>query len=485
MPVAHHVLRHAAGPGRDRPALRHATRDRTYAELAADVRAGAEHLTATGTRPGDLVALLLHDPLDALVGLLAVDLAGATGLVADPAWPVHQRAEVLRALTPAVVVHVPLPRAAPGTVGLGDADRGAGPPPDDADTAWAGFSSGSTGRPRAVVRDRGSWTRSFDHVSRLTGTRATDTVLVTGPLASSLHCFAAVHALAVGACAHLAPGPTATTAALAASDVVHLVPSRLDDVLDALVAGMPSRLRTAVVGGAGLDPVQRERAAASGLELVAYYGAVELSFVAVDTGDGLRPFPEVDVAVRPQPGTSLGEVWVRSPWVSQGYLAGARGPLRRDGAWATVGDLAELPDGAGPAPATSAVPLGSGSGPLVLRGRGDGAVLTAGATVVPEDVEAALRPVPGVRDVVVAGAPHRRLGAVVVAVVEADDRPGLRAHLERVARATLAPAQRPRRWYRVDALPRTADGKVARAALGAAVAGTDPAARVGELGVLR
>src|SRR5690606_5658448 len=149
-------------------------------------------------------------------------------------------------------------------------------------------------------------------------------------------------------------------------------------------------------GGAGLDPVQRERAAASGLELVAYYGAVELSFVAVDTGDGLRPFPEVDVAVRPQPGTSLGEVWVRSPWVSQGYLAGARGPLRRDGAWATVGDLAELPDGAGPAPATSAVPLGSGSGPLVLRGRGDGAVLTAGATVVPEDVEAALRPVPGV-----------------------------------------------------------------------------------------
>ncbi|MCK0118476.1 AMP-binding protein [Isoptericola sp. S6320L] len=492
MPVAHHVLRHGAGAASGRAALRHDTRRRTYAELAADVRAGAEHLAATGTRPGDLVALLLHDPVDALVGLLAVDLVGGTGLVADPAWPVHQRAEVLRALTPAAIVHVPLPRAAPGADARADGPEkgavgapGVGPAPDDADLAWAGFSSGSTGRPRAVVRTRGSWTRSFDHVSRLTGTGAADTVLVTGSLASSLHCFAAVHTLAVGACALLAPGPTATTAALAASDVAHLVPSRLDDVLDALDAGMPSRLRTAVVGGAGLDPVQRARAAAHGLTLVAYYGAVELSFVAVDTGDGLRPFPGVDVAVRPQPGTSLGEVWVRSPWVSQGYLAGARGPLRRDGAWATVGDLAELPDGADAVGTDAPALLGPGSGPLVLRGRGDGAVLTAGATVVPEDVEAALRPVPGVRDVVVAGAPHRRLGAVVVAVVEADDRPGLRSHLERVARATLAPAQRPRRWYRLDALPRTPDGKIARAALGASVAGTDPTARVGDLGVLR
>nr|WP_216645365.1 class I adenylate-forming enzyme family protein [Isoptericola halotolerans] len=461
-------MQHAAGSTRDRPALRSGARRRTYGELAADARAGAEHLRATGTRPRDLVALLLHDPLDTVVALLAVDLVGATALVADPAWPVHQRAEVLRTLEPDVVVHVPLPRASPGAA-LGDP----GPRPDDTSVAWAGFSSGSTGRPRAVVRTRGSWTRSFDHVTSFIGSRETDTVVVTGPLASSLHCFATVHALAVGACAHLAPGTSATTAALATGDVVHLVPSRLDDVLDALDGGAPSRLRTAVVGGAGLDPVQRERAAAHGIEVVAYYGAVELSFVAVDTGTGLRAFPEVELAVRPLPGTSLGEVWVRSPWVSLGYLAGARGPLRRDGAWATVGDLAELPGVLGDAPA------------LTLRGRGDGAVLTAGATVVPEDVEAALRPVPGVRDVVVAGAPHRRLGAVVVAVVEADDRPGLRAHLERVARATLAPAQRPRRWYRVDGLPRTGDGKPARAVLGAFFAGNHPTADAGDLTVLR
>jgi long-chain acyl-CoA synthetase len=463
VPVAHQVLRRATGPDADRAALRCGDRTRTWAELAADVAAGAEHLRGGGIRAGDLVALTLADPLDTLVAMLAVDHAGAVALVGDPAWGVHQRAEVLRTLAPAAVVALALPRGR-------RVPADPGPAPDDDAPAWAGFSSGSTGRPRAVRRTRGSWTRSFGHVTDLTGTTTQDTVLVTGPLASSLHCFAAVHALGTGAAVLVAPTPTTAVAALADADVAHVVPSRLDDLLDALDQGAPSRLRTVVVGGAALDRTQHERAAAHGRRLVAYYGAVELSFVAVDTGDGLQPFPEVEIDVRPAAHTGLGEVWVRSPWVADGYLADARGPLHRDDGWSTVGDLADL--------------TGPGA-PLVLRGRGDGAILTAGATVVPEDVELALRAVPGVRDVVVVGAPHRRLGAVVVAVVEADARPGLRAHLDRVARATLAPAQRPRRWYRLDALPRTGAGKPARSALGAAVAGIDPTADVGALEALR
>ena len=455
MPVAHQVLTHAADPAaRDRPALRTPERSRTYAALAADVRVGATHLRASGTRPGDLVAVSLPDPLDLLTAVLAVDHLGATPLVCDAAWPRAHRAEVLRTLAPRTFVEVPLPR------GTGTAD-GAEPTPPHVpgpdDLAWAGFSSGSTGRPRAVVRTRASWAGSFDAVTRLLGLRATDTVLVPGPLASSLYCFAAAPTPAVGAGAVPTRSPAATTAALATSDGAHLVPQVLDDVLDAVAAGAPSRLRHAVVGGASLAPGARERARGLGVDVLAYYGAVELSFVAYDPdGSGLRAFPGVDLAVRPLPSASVGEVWVRSPWVSRGYLARATGPLRRDGAWHTVGDLAD-----------------PGPEPLVLRGRGDGAILSGGSTVVPEDVEVVLRAVPGVRDVVVLGTAHRRLGAVVTAVVECDDRSGLRAHLERVARAALAPAQRPRRWYGTRALPRTPSGKPARGAVSEALGGTD------------
>jgi long-chain acyl-CoA synthetase len=160
----------------------------------------------------------------------------------------------------------------------------------------------------------------------------------------------------------------------------------------------------------------------------------------------------------------LGEVWVRSPWLAEGYLGAAAGPLRRDeDGWVSVGDVAE--------------PYRAG-GVLRIRGRGDGAIQTGGATVVPEDVEEVLRKVPGVEDVVVVGSPHPSLGAVVTAVIETPfSEPLPRALLEETARGGLDWAQRPRRWYAVPELPRTPTGKPARALVAARLASGDPAIR--------
>ncbi|RIQ16650.1 AMP-binding protein [Jiangella rhizosphaerae] len=406
MPVFREVLAHAAAQPH-RIAVRCGDTTRTYAQLARDAERARPDV-----KPGALVPLPDDDPVSQLTALLGADAAGAVPLATDPSWrPEHRRALL-----------GPLPATVDGAV--------------EYDLAWAGFTSGSTGRPRVVVRSRSSWTGSFAATDRLTGITADDTVLVPGSLSWSLTAFAAAHALAAGATVLLTgdwslPG---LRAALPAADVAHLVPHRLGAVLDA----RPRRLRTAVVGGAALGTALRERAADAGIGVVAYYGATELSFVAVDPdGSGLRPFDDVEIERR------AGEVWVRSPWLAHGYL-GDGGPLRRDDdGWATVGDLAHPGE------------------PLVLRGRGDGAILTGGATVVPEDVEAVLAAVPGVASVVVVGLPHPELGQVVAAVVHGD---GVRrAELEAAARAGLTPSQRPRRWLAVDELPRTSTGKPVRA----------------------
>ncbi|WP_157249733.1 class I adenylate-forming enzyme family protein [Nonomuraea typhae] len=339
-----------------------------------------------------------RDPVRALTTALAADLAGIVPLICDPA--------AARLVTPEWTLSGP---------------------------GWASFTSGSTGRPRAVLRSRESWRDSFPHLNALAGVSEDDVVLVPGPLVSSLYGFAAAHALGVGATA-IVPGRWSLEH-LGRASVVHLVPHQLPQVLP-----KPPSLRVAVVGGAALDPAVR--AQAEGLRVVAYYGATELSFVAADPdGNGLRAFPETEIEVRE------GVVWVRSPWVAKGYLGPAAGPLRRDAAgWASVGDLA--------GPYTP-------GGVLRVRGRGDGAIQTGGATVVPEDVEAVLRRVPGVLDAVVVGSPHPELGAVVTAVVEGD---GVRrAALEAAARDGLDPVQRPRRWYAAGSLPRNATGKPARA----------------------
>ncbi|MFC4061300.1 fatty acid--CoA ligase family protein, partial [Planomonospora corallina] len=359
------------------------------------------------------------------------------------------------------------PPPLPGAAGPGPAARAGAPH----ERAWACFTSGSTGRPRAVVRTRASWAESFPHLGALAGIGPDDTVLVPGPLHSSLYGFAAAHTLATGATAVL-PGrwPAAALASwLRGCTALHLVPHQLPAALQA-ARRSGGRLRTVVAGGAALEPGAREQAAADGVRVLSYYGATELSFVAADAdGCGLRPFPGVEIQVRALPGAAhgaaaggrLGEVWARSPYLSAGYLAGADGPLRADaGGWMTVGDLAE--------------PYRPGQA-LRLRGRGGGAIQTGGATVVAEDVEEVLRKTPGVGDVVVVGLPHPDLGAVVAAVVEGA---GVsRAALEEVARAELDPAQRPRRWYGAERLPRTASGKPRRALLAALLAAGDPGLR--------
>lgn len=307
-------------------------------------------------------------------------------------------------------------------------------------TFLVAVTSGTSGHPRPVLRTAASWTSSFARFSALTGIGPADTVATTGPLHSTMQLFAAVHALARGA--HLVDDPTLATAA-------HAVPSRLATLLTEL--GPDAPLRTVVVAGAALTEPVADRARRRGLTVVEYYGAAELSFVAARrVPEPLRPFPGADVQVRD------GVLWVRSPYLALGYPAGVAGPLRRDSdGFATVGDLGTEAGGA-----------------LRIRGRGDAAVTTGGATVLVEDIEQVLQSVPGVAAVAVVGAPHPRLGQLVVAVLEpaaGADLSGIRS----AARHLLREGSLPRRWLVAPALPRTPGGKISRHRVSAAVAALD------------
>jgi oxalate---CoA ligase len=135
-----------------------------------------------------------------------------------------------------------------------------------------------------------------------------------------------------------------------------------------------------------------------------------------------------------------GEIAVRGPHVSPGYLSSVDGPLTAhpDG-WLHTGDLGRLtPDG------------------LLLSGRRDDVINRAGEKVLPEEIENALAALPGVIDVVVAGAPDPVLGEAVVAFVAGDvSQEDVRRALSRV----------PDRIVLVPRIPRSATGKVNRGKL--------------------
>lgn len=298
--------------------------------------------------------------------------------------------------------------------------------------------SGTTDRPRRVLRTTESWELSFPHVSARTGIGGGSRVWVPGPTSATMNLFARVHADAVGAV--VVDSPADATHA-------HLTPLALDR---ALGSELLREGTVVIVAGDVLSERVLQRAQAAGLVVHQYYGAAELSFVAwAQDGRTLHPFPDVEVRVEDD------VIWARSPYLASGYAdPDDDGPLRwsHDGA-ATVGDRGDLVDGV-----------------LTVRGRGGDAVTVAGVTVHIADVENALRP-HAAGQVLVVGLPDDRLGSVLAAALtDPHDIERLRV----AAHAGLSPAQRPSHWYVLDGLPLTPAGKPDRARLREMLASVPP-----------
>ena len=181
----------------------------------------------------------------------------------------------------------------------------------------------------------------------------------------------------------------------------HAVPAVLADLLGTLPTTAP--LRTAVVAGSALPRTiarpRTSRAASPSPSTTAPPNCP--SSPPGGYPDPLRPFPGAEVDRAPRAGAdAVGPLAVPG---ASGIRPGSTGrsAATTDG-FATVGDLADR----------------DGDGGLRIRGRGDAAITTGGATVIAEDIEAALAGLPGVAAVAVVGVPHRRLGEVVTAVIE-------------------------------------------------------------------
>ena len=103
-------------------------------------------------------------------------------------------------------------------------------------------------------------------------------------------------------------------------------------------------------------------------------------------------------------------------------------------------------------------------GSIHLLGRGSVCINTGGEKVYPEEVEEAVKTVPGVRDAVVVGIPHERFGEEIVAVVELErGTPGDPVTDEVViehVKARLAGYKAPRRVRFVPTIGRSPAGKV-------------------------
>ncbi|MEV6805056.1 amino acid adenylation domain-containing protein [Streptomyces sp. NPDC051132] len=134
----------------------------TYRELDSAAERVAAHLWASGTRPGDRVAIAVDRSPELVALVLGIARAGAASVPLDTGYPVERLRTMLRHARPTRVVagpdHAHLVEAQEDLLPLATAlsePPGDGPRPAPViapeDTAYLLFTSGSTGVPKAVA----------------------------------------------------------------------------------------------------------------------------------------------------------------------------------------------------------------------------------------------------------------------------------------------------------------------------------------------
>jgi acyl-CoA synthetase (AMP-forming)/AMP-acid ligase II len=431
----------------------------SYAELASAVSRGAVDLAEQGAVPGRAVAVCVRDPVRFLVSAASVWRTGAALVPIDPRGPRGPEGPARRAHAFLLVKDATMD----GTLTIARCQPNA---TIDPRAALVLFTSGSSAQPRAVVLSEAGVAANVSAILRYLPIAANPRTAIVVPLTYSYGLVGqALTTLAAGGTLLLLGDLTYPMLQLGAmkrlrAQGLSSVPSSLRVLARAAAELEPeARPHLGYVASAGgvLDELTRSEVAEWLRPSVIFnqYGLTEASprvtqvsdreapFAAGSVGralDGVEVYAASETGAR-LPAGSEGELVVRGPNVMLGYLHDETATARvlSDGGALRTGDFGFV----------------DSAGYVFVRGRRDGVVKCAGERVGVEEVAATLRGAPGVADACVVALPHESLGAELVALVEGDV-----ASAQKSARAELMPAKRPSRIIAVEAIPRTANGKV-------------------------
>jgi nonribosomal peptide synthetase protein BlmIV len=489
--TVHELFEEQARATPDAIALRHDGRGVTFGCLNARANRLAAGLTAAGAGPERVVGVLMERSIETVAALLAVLKSGAAYLPLDPSHP-PERVQSLVSESGAgwVITTAALAgrlAADPRTViidGPAGAGRGADNPavPMSAgNLACVIFTSGSTGRPmgvqiphRALVnRLRWMW-RAYpfapgEQAVHKTALSFVDSIWeIFGPLLRGVPS----QIVAAGAVAD--PHRLAAALAGAGASRVVAVPSLLRALLDAepRLDGTLPALRVWVSSGEPLtaELAARFHTALPGRLLLNLYGSTEVTadVTAAEVPAGTtrvligRPIDGaevslVDAAGHAVPPLIAGELVVSGAAVTRGYHRAA----------ATAAKF--VPDPAG-RPGSRRFRTGDRArarpgGVLEFLGRLDDQIQVRGYRIEPAEVEAALLRHPQVRQAAVTGLPDQAGTTVLAGYLVPAGEPCGQAEIRGFLSRCLPPHLIPSVLTFTGELPRTASGKVDRAAL--------------------
>jgi cyclohexanecarboxylate-CoA ligase len=455
-------------------------------------------LAQVGVEPGDIVSFILPNWTEAIVVDTAICLRGA---VSNPIVPIYRDAEVQFILADAKtkVVFVPsvfrnfdyadmLERIKPSLPNLRHVVivRGDGPlcyrdvldghssvagavPLSADDPRLLLYTSGTTGRAKGVIHSYNTLNCELANVARTWGIARGETLLVPSPVTH-------ITGYLYGICLPLTHGTTSllmqrwdAEQALGliedhgAVGTVAATPflKELASAASGRGTKLPS-LRFFACGGAPVPPevIHNATATFENCTVFRVYGSSEAPTITLGTmvrGSDVAAETEgyivghkvkiVDDSGNVVPAGEEGEILTRGPELMLGYLREQDNDAAFDAeGFFRTGDLGKMrPDGA-----------------LIITGRKKDLIIRGGENLSAKEIEDILHEHPEVQEVAVVAMPHPRLGETVCAFVvpKPEKKPRLTSLVDFLALRGLARQKFPEHLEVVDALPRTASGKV-------------------------
>jgi 2-aminobenzoate-CoA ligase len=337
------------------------------------------------------------------------------------------------------------------------------------DVALLGFTSGTTGIPKATMHFHRDLLVIADGYAReVLGVTPDDVFVGSPPLAFTFGLGGlAIFPLRFGAAAtlleHATPANMVEIIEKYKATISFTAPTAYRAMMKAMDNGADlSSLRVAISAGETLPgPVFEEWTAKTGKPILDGIGATEMLHIfisnrfedrkAASTGKPVRGYEAriVDSEMQEVPRGTIGRLAVRGPTGCR-YMSDARQrDYVRDG-WNLTGDAFYQDE----------------DGFFHFAARSDDMIITAGYNIAGPEVEAALISHPEVAECAVVGAPDAERGQIVEAYVVlisgvlSDDATIKR--LQDHVKATIAPYKYPRSVKFLESLPKTATGKIQR-----------------------